>query len=48
MSGVLVTVIWWYFQKNSINANIHAGFRSFAVWRYSTAGSIEGRDSHSG
>jgi hypothetical protein len=47
ISGVLATAIWWYLQKNHLILNIHAGFHPFALWWYSTAGSIGGRDSNS-
>ena len=47
ISGVLATGVWWYLQKKPIIPNIHAGFHSFALWWYSTAGSIDGRDSNS-
>jgi hypothetical protein len=47
ISGVLATVVWWYLQKKPLIPNIHAGFHSFALWWYSTVGSIDGRDSNS-
>jgi len=47
ISGVFATVDWWYLQKKPFIPNIHAGFHSFALWWYSTAGSIDGRDSNS-
>ena len=47
ISGVLATAVWWYLRRKPLIPNIHAGFHSFALWWYSTEGSIDGRDSYS-